>query len=56
LAAFRAGELSLVELLLVNRQVLDGRRDLLDAGAEQRLTRVAIEEAAGWDRHPPRRQ
>jgi len=46
--AFRAGELGLVELLLVNRQVLDGRRDLLDATTELRLTRVAIEEAAGW--------
>ena len=46
--AYRAGELGLVELLLVNRQVLDGRRDLLDATTELRLTRVAIEEAAGW--------
>ncbi len=46
--AFRAGEIGLLQLLLVNRQVLDGRRDLLDARTELRLTRVSLEAAAGW--------
>lgn len=46
--AFRAGEIGLLQLLLVNRQVLDGQRDLLDARTELRLTRVALEAAAGW--------
>ena len=46
--AFRAGEIGLLQLLLVNRQVLDGQRDLLDARTELRLTQVVIEAAAGW--------
>ncbi len=45
--AFRAGEIGLVQLLLVNRQLLEGRRDLLDATRDLRLTIVEIEAAAG---------
>lgn len=47
-SAFRAGEIGLTELLLVNRQVLDGRRDALDAETELRLAQIALERAAGW--------
>jgi cobalt-zinc-cadmium efflux system outer membrane protein len=47
-SAFRAGEIGLTELLLVNRQVLDGRRDALQAETELRLAQIALERAAGW--------
>lgn len=43
-----AGEIGLMQLLLVNRQVLDGRRDLIDAETELRMTRIALQQAAGW--------
>ena len=46
--AYREGELGLLELLVVMRQVLDGRRDFLEAATEAALTRVALEQAAGW--------
>lgn len=46
--SFRAGEIGLLQLLLVNRQVLDGQRDLLDARTDLRLTQVTLEAAAGW--------
>ncbi|MFS0754244.1 TolC family protein [Noviherbaspirillum sp. 1P10PC] len=46
--SLQAGEISLVQLLLVNRQVLDGRRDLIDALTEMRATRIALDLAAGW--------
>ena len=46
--SFQAGEIGLLQLLLVNRQVLDGQRDLLDARTEMRLTKVALEAASGW--------
>jgi cobalt-zinc-cadmium efflux system outer membrane protein len=46
--SFREGEIGLLQLLLVNRQVLDGQRDLLDARTELRLTQVTLEAAAGW--------
>lgn len=49
--SFRAGEIGLLQLLLVNRQVLDGQRDLLDARTELRLAKVALEAAAGWPTH-----
>ena len=45
--AFQAGEISLTELLLVNRQVLDGRRDMLEVETELRLAQIALERAAG---------
>jgi len=50
--SFRAGEIGLLQLLLVNRQVLDGQRDLLDARTDLRLTQVALEAAAGWQPSP----
>ena len=50
--SFRAGEIGLLQLLLVNRQVLDGQRDLLDARTDLRLTKVALEAAAGWQPAP----
>ena len=46
--SFRGGELGLLQLLLVNRQLLDGRRDYYDAVADLHLTRIALEEAAGF--------
>lgn len=46
--SLQAGEIGLSQLLLVNRQVLDGRRDLIDAQTELRLTRIALHQAAGW--------
>lgn len=46
-SAFREGEIGLTELLLINRQVLDGRRDALEAETELRLAQVALERAAG---------
>lgn len=45
--AFREGEIGLTELLLINRQVLDGRRDALEAETELRLAQIALERAAG---------
>lgn len=50
--SFRAGEIGLLQLLLVNRQVLDGQRDLLDARTDLRLSQVALEAAAGWQSTP----
>lgn len=46
--SMQAGEIGLFQLLVVNRQVLDGRRDLIDAQTELRLTRIALHQAAGW--------
>lgn len=46
--SFRAGEIGLLQLLLVNRQMLDGQRDLLDARAALRLTQVMLEAAAAY--------
>ena len=53
--AFRAREIGLPQLLLVNRQVLEGQRDLLDARTELRLTQVALEAVAGWQPATDRR-
>jgi cobalt-zinc-cadmium efflux system outer membrane protein len=46
--SYRAGEIGLLQLIVVNRQVLDGRRDLLDARTELRLATVALRASAGW--------
>ncbi len=46
--AFRAGEIGLPQLVLVNRQVLEGQRDLLAARTSLRLAVIALEAAAGW--------
>jgi cobalt-zinc-cadmium efflux system outer membrane protein len=47
-AAFSAGEISLTQLLLATRQVLDTRREVLEAMTDSALTRVELEQAAGW--------
>lgn len=44
----RAGQIGLLELIVVNRQTLDARRDLIDALADYQATRYALEAAAGW--------
>lgn len=46
--AYRAGEIGILQLVVVNRQVLDARRDYLAAVTEWIKTRVALEQAAGW--------
>ncbi len=53
--SLQAGEISLVQLLLVNRQVLDGRRDTIDALTELRMTQIALRQAAGWIAPPAAR-
>lgn len=51
LAAYKYGELGLPQLLMVQRQALDGQRDLLEARTDLRLTRITLEAAAGWQHH-----
>lgn len=46
--SYEEGEIGITQLLLVNRQALDARRDVLDARADLRLTKTALEAAAGW--------
>jgi cobalt-zinc-cadmium efflux system outer membrane protein len=48
LRALQFGEIGLPQLLLVSRQLFDGRRDLLDARTALRLVTIALEAAAGW--------
>ena len=50
--AYRAGEIGILQLVVVNRQVLDARRDYLEAVTEWIKTRVALEQAAGWGLDP----
>ena len=47
-AAYRAGEISLVQMLLATRQVLDTRREVLEAMTDFALTRSELEQIAGW--------
>ncbi|SEF33598.1 TolC family protein [Variovorax sp. NFACC27] len=44
----QAGQIGLLELIVVNRQALDARRDLNDALIDYQITRLALELAAGW--------
>nr|WP_316643068.1 TolC family protein [uncultured Roseateles sp.] len=44
----RAGEIGLLEMIVVNRQSLDARRDLIEALTDLQTTRLALELAAGW--------
>ncbi|MCD6672683.1 MAG: TolC family protein [Burkholderiaceae bacterium] len=44
----QAGQIGLLDQLLVNRQALDAARELNDALAEYYATRIELEEAAGW--------
>jgi cobalt-zinc-cadmium efflux system outer membrane protein len=46
----QAGQIGLLDQLLVNRQSLDAERDLNDALAEFHTTRIELENAAGWSR------
>lgn len=46
--SYKSGEISISELLLATRQVIDARRDIVDAMVEHELTRVSLEETAGW--------
>ena len=47
-AAYRAGEIGLTQLLFATRQVLDTRREVLEAATDFALTRIELEQAAGW--------
>ena len=47
-AAYRAGEISLVQMLLATRQVFDTRREVLEAMTDFALTRSELEHSAGW--------
>jgi cobalt-zinc-cadmium efflux system outer membrane protein len=44
----RAGQISVLELIVVNRQALDARRELIDALGDLQAVRLALEAAAGW--------
>lgn len=46
--ALREGEIGIAEVLLVNRQVAEARREALDAESELRRARIELERAAGW--------
>lgn len=46
----QAGQIGLLDQLLVNRQALDAERDLNEALAEFHTTRIELENAAGWSR------
>ena len=46
--AHQTGEIGLLQLIVVNRQALDARRDALEALTDFQLTRIALELAAGW--------
>ena len=44
----QAGQIGLLEQLIVNRQALDAERDLIDALADFHATRIELEYATGW--------
>lgn len=44
----QAGQIGLLDQLIVNRQALDAERDLVEALAEFHTTRIELENAAGW--------
>lgn len=44
----QAGQIGLLEMIVVNRQALDARRDLIEALTDYHTTRIALELAAGW--------
>lgn len=46
--ALKEGEIGIAELVLVNRQVAEVRREVLEAEADLRRARIALERAAGW--------
>ncbi len=44
----QAGQIGLLDQLIVNRQTLDAERDLTDLLADVQTTRIELEHAAGW--------
>lgn len=46
----QAGQIGLLELIVVNRQALDARRDLIEALSEYHNTRATLELTSGWPR------
>lgn len=44
----QAGQIGLLDQLIVNRQTLDAERDLNEALADYHTTRIELENAAGW--------
>ena len=46
----QAGQIGLLELIVVNRQALDARRDLIEALTEYHSTRATLELEAGWSK------
>lgn len=52
--SYQEGEISITQLLLVNRQALDARRDVLDARTHLRLTQTTLKAAAGWSEEDDR--
>lgn len=46
--SLREGEIGIAEVLLVNRQVAEARREALEAEAELRRARIDLERSAGW--------
>ena len=50
----QAGQIGLLDQLIVNRQSLDAERDLNDALADFHATRIELEHAAGWSQEGPR--
>ena len=51
--ALREGEIGLLQLLTVNRQLLDGRRDLAEAQTELRLIEALLDPRTGAPMTPP---
>ena len=43
-----AGQIGLLDQLIVNRQAIDAERDLIELLAEMHTTRIELEYAAGW--------
>ena len=43
-----AGQIGLLDQLIVNRQAIEAERDLIDLLAEMQTTRIELEYAAGW--------
>lgn len=46
----QAGQIGLLELIVVNRQALDARRDLIEAHSDYHTTRATLELTSGWPR------
>lgn len=53
LKSLQAGEIALGQYLLVRRQTLDARRELLDVLADLQRSRLELEAAAAWPRALP---